>query len=48
MTLQPKFSLLRLSQLANTKLLEQYKNYKVYTIKQTPRTNRQESTKITV
>ena len=35
MTLQPKFSLLSLSQLANIKLGEQYKNYKVYTIKQT-------------
>ena len=31
MTLQPKFSLLSLSQLANIKLGEQYKNYKVYT-----------------
>ena len=48
MTLQPKFSLLSLSQLANIKLGEQYKNYKVYTIKQTFHTNRQESTKITV
>ena len=48
MTLQPKFLLLSLSQLANIKLGEQYKNYKVYTIKQTFHTNTQESTKITV
>ena len=40
MTLQPKFSLLSLSQLANIKLGEQYKNYKVYTSKQTFHTNR--------
>ena len=40
MTLQPKFSLLSLSQLANIKLGEQYKNYKVYTSKQTFHINR--------
>ena len=48
MTLQPKFPLPSLSQLANIKLGEQYKNYKVYTTKQTLHTNRQESTKTTV
>ena len=48
MTLQPKFSLLSLSQLANIKLGEQYKNYKVYTSKQTFHINRYEGTKITV
>ena len=37
MTLQPKVSLLSLSQLANIKLGEQYKNYKVYTVE--PRYN---------
>ena len=39
MALQPN-SLLSLSQLANIKLGEQYKNYKVYTSKQTFHTNR--------
>ena len=39
MALQPN-SLLSLSQLASIKLGEQYKNYKVYTSKQTFHTNR--------
>ena len=47
MTPQPKFSLLRsLSQLANTKLGEQYKNCKVASRIQTFHINRLEITKI--
>ena len=47
MTLQPKFSLLSLSQLANIKLGEQYKNYKVASCIQTFHINRREIAKIT-
>ena len=47
MALQPKFSLLSLSQLANIKLGEQYKNYKVASCIQTFHINRWEITKIT-
>ena len=44
----PKFSLLSLGQLANTKQGEQYKNYKVYTRVQTFHNERKENTKYTV
>ena len=47
MALQPKFSLLSLNQLANMKLGEQYKNYKVASCIQTFHINRLEITKIT-
>ena len=47
MTPQPKFSLLSLSQLANTKLGEQYKNCKVASRMQTFHINRLEISKIT-
>ena len=40
MALQPKFSLLSLSQLANIKLEEQYKNFKVASCIQTFHINR--------
>ena len=44
----PKFSLLSLSQPANTKQGEQYKNYKIFTHIQTLHDNGYKSTKITV
>ena len=48
MVFLPKFSLLSLAQLANTKQGEQYKNYKVYTRVQTFHNERKENTKYTV
>ena len=48
MVFLPKFSLLSLSQPANTKQGEQYKNYKIFTHIQTLHDNGYKSTKITV
>ena len=48
MVFLPKFSLLSLAQLANTKQGEQYKNYKVYTRVQTFHNERKENTEYTV
>ena len=48
MVFLPKFSLLSLGQLANTKQGEQYKNYKVDTRVQTFHNERKENTKYTV
>ena len=48
MVFLPKFSLLSLAQLANTKQGEQYKNYKVYSRVQTFHNERKENSKYTV